>query len=137
MRSTFDPNPSGAVVGVGDVNIHTIRLQVQHLLEVQRVTGVAPGIRPVLMTAVLHEVTRDVILRFQLRVAARKYATKTVSYPATWWDAFKRRWFPASWLRRWPVRFESVTMEACAYYPDIEVPGEEAFVDILHRVETL
>lgn len=31
-------------------------------------------------------------------------ATLTVEWPATVWQAFKERWFPRSWLRRWPVK---------------------------------
>lgn len=33
----------------------------------------------------------------------------SVSYPSTWWQAFKQRWFPARVLRRWPVRKTTVS----------------------------
>lgn len=79
------------------------------------------------------EATRTMIMEFHAKVASKKYAVKTVSYPATWWDAFKKRFYPARWLKRWPVVFEEVTMEASAYYPDIEIPGHAAFVDIAHK----
>jgi hypothetical protein len=36
-------------------------------------------------------------------------ASLTVEWPATVWQAFKERWFPRSWLRRWPVKLSSRT----------------------------
>jgi hypothetical protein len=36
-------------------------------------------------------------------------ASLTVEWPATVWQAFKERWFPRSWLRRWPVKTLSRT----------------------------
>ena len=35
----------------------------------------------------------------------------TFSYPATWWQMFKRRWFPAWLERRYPVREQAVKKE--------------------------
>ncbi len=32
-------------------------------------------------------------------------------WPADWWQAFRERWFPAWWLRRWPVRYKSVSIK--------------------------
>jgi len=32
-------------------------------------------------------------------------------WPATWWDAFKERWFPAWAKRRWPVRHRKVSID--------------------------
>lgn len=31
-------------------------------------------------------------------------------WPADWWQAVRERWFPAWWLLRWPVRYESVSI---------------------------
>jgi hypothetical protein len=36
-------------------------------------------------------------------VVARDTAELSVSVPAGWWQAFRQRWAPAWWLRRWPV----------------------------------
>lgn len=36
-------------------------------------------------------------------------ASLTVEWPATVWQAFKERWFPRAWLRRWPVKLASRT----------------------------
>ena len=33
------------------------------------------------------------------------------SWPADWWQAFRERWFPVWWLKRWPVRYERLDIE--------------------------
>lgn len=78
------------------------------------------------------EVTRRLILQLEAKVASKKYAVKTVRYPATWIEAFKERFIPEQWKHLWPVKYEEVTLEASAYYPEIEIPGKNAFVEIRH-----
>ncbi len=77
------------------------------------------------------EVGRRLVIEFQRNVASRKYDVKTVRFPADWWQAFKRRWFPARILKRWPVKYTEVTMEANAYYPEIQIPERQTFVEVL------
>ena len=36
-------------------------------------------------------------------------------WPADWWQATKERWFPAWWLRRWPVRYEKIDLDVQMY----------------------
>ena len=78
------------------------------------------------------EVARKLILQLEAKVASKKYAVKAVRYPATWLEAFKERFIPDQWQHLWPVKYEEVTLEASAYYPEIEIPGREAFVEIRH-----
>lgn len=48
--------------------------------------------------------------------------SEQVSYPTTWWDAFKARWFPR-WLRRFfPVAMTTVCMERYCVYPEVPRP---------------
>jgi hypothetical protein len=58
--------------------------------------------------------------RFRLvyEVYARE-AERDVTYPATWWQHFKQRWFPAWLLRRYPVRLTVVTVRAEALFPEL------------------
>lgn len=37
------------------------------------------------------------------------------SWPATWWDAFKLRWFPLWMRRRWPVIYETLDIDRPVY----------------------
>lgn len=78
------------------------------------------------------EVARRMILQFHAQVASRKFAVKTVRYPADWWQALKERWFPRKWQKRWPVKYTEDTLEANAYYPEIQIPDRQTFVEIVH-----
>ena len=32
-------------------------------------------------------------------------------WPRNWWQAFRERWFPRRWLRRWPVQYEHLDID--------------------------
>lgn len=76
------------------------------------------------------EMSRQLVARMVSQVAARKYDVKTVRFPKDWWQAFKKQFFPMWALVRWPVQYEEITMEANAYYPEIEIPDKQAFVEV-------
>lgn len=40
----------------------------------------------------------------------------TIQYPADWWQALKKRWFPCWALQRWPVRMHVHTVTASIQY---------------------
>jgi hypothetical protein len=47
--------------------------------------------------------------------------TKTTKYterrfPQDWWQAFRQRWFPEWWLRRWPVKEYSLYLATVCEY---------------------
>ncbi len=48
--------------------------------------------------------------------------TMEAQYPATWWQHFKHRWFPARALKRWPVQMTTIkrrhTFKVMAVAPD-------------------
>ena len=37
------------------------------------------------------------------------------SWPATWWDAVKERWYPKWALRRWPVKYQRIDVHRPVY----------------------
>lgn len=78
---------------------------------------------------------RRMVSQIITRVASKKYETKTVSFPADWWQAVKRRFGPRWFLKRYPVVMTDVTMEASAYYPEVEIPDHAAFVEIMMNVQ--
>jgi hypothetical protein len=61
---------------------------------------------------------------------------KEHSYPRTWWDAFKERWFPKWAKRRWPVDYRRVKISGEIIYPDltkeIDFPPGERWVARMH-----
>jgi len=116
-----------------DFTIADAQLNVEHIqLYVERFRAAhAIDLRNVELHAdIVREHAERLVLQLSAKVASKKYAAKTVSYPATWWEFFKHRWFPPRWLARWPVKFATVTLEASAYYPDIEIPGHAAYVEV-------
>lgn len=81
------------------------------------------------------EAARQMVMQLKAKIATKKFESQTVIFPADWWQSFKKRWFPAWALKKWPAKHTEVTFEANAYYPDIEIPGHNAFVEIMvaHR----
>lgn len=59
------------------------------------------------------------VLRCTRRVAYFP-ADPRIQLWATWWDAFKCRWFPQWALRRWPPVFR--IYEARAYFQSLPIP---------------
>ncbi len=51
------------------------------------------------------------------------------SWPSTWWDAVKERWYPKWALRLSPARHEYI--EVRAYYPLVKLPKETNTVRIV------
>lgn len=79
------------------------------------------------------EVSRQMTQRLIALVASRKYDVKTVRFPSDWWQSFKKRFFPMWALQKYPIQYTEVTMEANAYYPEIEIPDKQAFVEVCIR----
>jgi hypothetical protein len=86
-----------------------------------------------------NEYARRAVLEITARVASKKLDVKTVRFPSTWRDAALEAF--ASWANRWGehgwataarkrINYTEVTLEANAYWPSLEIPNHEAFVDI-------
>lgn len=68
------------------------------------------------------EVIRGILyneLRVRVRafVLAENVGEKYVSYPADWWQAFKKRWFPKWALSKWPVIYKTHKFSFSLTYP--------------------
>lgn len=68
------------------------------------------------------------LLQVRGSILKQKLDTIVFSAPSDWWQHFKKRWFPDSWLRRWPVKNRTEVYEIMACYPDIGIPEHEHFV---------
>jgi hypothetical protein len=62
-----------------------------------------------------------ILARIHGFIASRKHS-EIVSYPADWWEAFKERWAPKWFLRRYPVRFTSKELDARTIWPNFPYP---------------
>jgi len=77
-------------------------------------------------------VFRNYVLRVkgELLAEVKKEEAKVhTENPATWWDHFKLQHFPASWLRRWPVKMKHedivVTFSRRFIFPDAYEAGNQ------------
>lgn len=64
-------------------------------------------------------------MAFQLmaHVWCKDKKTERHTYPETWWDAVKQRWFPAWALKRWPPRMMCVAVDTGILYPTLPTLG--------------
>lgn len=83
---------------------------------------------PHIRDAVVQDVARHMRVRLTLelftREARKVVEFEPVSYPKTWWDAFKLAHFPKWAIVRWPAEFEvvrrpPVVVEAEALLPEV------------------
>lgn len=65
-----------------------------------------------------------------------KQESVSVSFPASWWQAVKARWLPGWAKRRWPVRVQTVKLEAAALWPSLQylVPDHQPVLK-LRRID--
>lgn len=83
------------------------------------------------------EVLGHVAIKLKSHVLGQERDCKSVSvsYPSTWWDAFKERWFPLWAKRRWPVKRTTETLKATLWetYPHCQrifpEMGESVFLE--------
>jgi hypothetical protein len=68
--------------------------------------------------------TGNMVLDLRAHVLGKTIGTPHVEYPATWWDALKRRWFPAWLLSRFPALMTTVDLEVFHTFPNMAVPQE-------------
>ena len=67
----------------------------------------------------LSQLADKCIVRFFCSLFGETLDQIEVQYPADWWQAFRERWLPAWWLRRWPVQYTTHTLKAEAVYPKV------------------
>jgi hypothetical protein len=64
--------------------------------------------------------TRNIVFAFNAFIAGEKL--RTITYPTTWWDAVKERWFPEWALKKWPVNRTCFQIDAL--YPEMAIPDQ-------------
>lgn len=74
--------------------------------------------------------TGDLVMQLRASLLAAATAQRTVTYPATWWDAFKLRWFTARLLRRFPAQMTHIDFRMEQVFPDLCIPGHKAVIHI-------
>lgn len=72
------------------------------------------------------QVMRDeLVMQLKAEFASMEPQYQEFSWPTTWWDALKLRWFPRWALRRWPSDMSRITLTERTAFPDIAVPPNQ------------
>lgn len=101
------------------VNLRTLYRRVFH-----EAHGVEPAFVPQMQLS-SERLFEEMIYHIERHVWAEDVGNIAISYPATWWDHFKARFFPRWALERWPVRWRSEERFITAYYPTFAPPEND------------
>jgi hypothetical protein len=71
------------------------------------------------------------VVGFHTYIASLQLDEIKVTYPINWYEAFKERWFPAWLLKKYPVIYKNVKLEAKALYPNVIIPRQDRIVVML------
>ena len=77
-------------------------------------------------------VTGNLVHEMEMMCLGRKGMTVTIEYPADWWQAFKKRWFPGWALERWPVLLQCHKVETHRVCPHLAVPPDAGYGEQIH-----
>lgn len=75
-----------------------------------------------ILRGMVYRATQEILSK---SAEVEKVVALSIEYPASWWEHFKQRWFPAFMLKRWPVKFKVETkreawkVEARALLPEM------------------
>jgi hypothetical protein len=71
--------------------------------------------------------TDSLIVSIRCLIYGEELDSHKFYYPADWWQAFRVRWFPKWWLRRWPPKYREIDCHWKVLYPDFvpALPNEK------------
>lgn len=84
----------------------------------------------------LEDIAGHLELELKAYVATMHTPEHAVCYPATWWDAFKERWYPAWAKRRWGVRMARVAVSFDVLYPELATNKDHGTIVVCKRIRT-
>jgi hypothetical protein len=76
----------------------------------------------------IEEIGNKVAVDVTARVLGRSRGADTVSYPSDWWQAFRERWLPHFWLRKFPVLYTSYSVSLTEVFPDISLASGQQYI---------
>lgn len=134
-----DPFDGSRFVNTAELGYQQITRMVQTIAFEQRISQHEMGM--LIETREFQDHAAQYMVRQLLaKVASKKLDVKTVKFPDGPWQFLKFnligspayglkivRWF----LKKYPVRYIEITMEANAYHPDIAIPDRATFVEIM------
>lgn len=79
----------------------------------------------------IEHTAQSMVLSMRTEVLGQRLMRVDESYPSTWWDAVKLRFYPKWALKRWPSRMTHITVDAHALYPTIApIPDHSPYMHI-------
>lgn len=82
----------------------------------------------------LEKIADDLVLTLKHEIYGEK-AVKEFTYPATWWDGFKLKFFPKWLLRKYPAKYNTVTFNAYALLPDFPIDEVDDKIKVIYYGE--
>lgn len=77
------------------------------------------------ISAEMHTLLDTLFVRLESYIwKADDHRELAARFPATWWDAFKLRWFPRWAELRWPSNYKEVWATTSILYPDLILPDQ-------------
>ena len=119
MNDFVDDGPNIAEVRLGRMKIVALQYITKELAEQ---FAIAPKVEMSMLGSFMLD---EIVLRVVQEVYGHQVESKSVRYPADWWEAFKNHWFPEWMLKRWPVRWNTEKLEAWEVYPKLSLPDRE------------
>jgi hypothetical protein len=85
--------------------------------------------------AYISDISNNIVVQVRTFVWAEKLDPVVITHEKTWWDAFKKRWFPQWLLKRYPVEYKTHTIQFYATYPNYK-PFVEGETCVVQRVKS-
>lgn len=73
---------------------------------------------------------REICFRLTEELFGKQMTYVEFKWPATWWEAFKERWFPKAWLKWYPVKYEHRSVDVWQFYTGFEIPEYQNFMEL-------
>lgn len=69
--------------------------------------------------AIVDDEQKRLLIRMDSSILAMPTKRITVKrqWPRDWWQSFRERWFPAWWLRKHPIQYDSINIDEQQYGP--------------------
>ena len=63
--------------------------------------------------------TQGIVYRFMMNVLSYKLEKIEIKYPLNWYEAFKERWFPKWYHKKYPIKYKQIVIIPEVLYPQI------------------
>ena len=82
------------------------------------------------LNILIEPICHNLIFHLESRIWGQQLKNRVFKYPLDWWEAVKERFAPAWFLKKYPVKYKTIDIDAKLLYPNlqIQVPNEQYVV---------